>query len=224
MVFNKEVLLSCSWHYIWIAFRLCFWQILIYPQIYTPPSFFLFFSLSLFFCFLESFELFCLLFFKLLHFLNNILGNNIATFRRDISSFSYYELVGLDQPDTIKWVLEKVNLKAHQVKTVHFLEIVSNLVANLETIVYRIFFAKLCVTIAKLAKIELYLAIERMFLPDFWLSWFHCVETWRYKFKCVVFAKTFLADWSYRYTLYLLPEDLLSLWIDTKFCERRQKW
>ena len=141
MVSNKKVLLSCSRHHIWIAFWFCFWQVLIYPQIYTPPSFLLFFSLSLFFGFLESFEFFCLFFFKLLHFLDNILGNYIATFRRDISSFSYYELIGLDKPDTVEWILEKVNLKAHQVKTVHFLEIVSNLVAYLKTVVNRIFFA-----------------------------------------------------------------------------------
>ena len=63
-----------------------------------------------------------------------------------------------------------------------------------------------------------------MLLPDFGLSWFHRIETWRHKFECVVLSKTLLADWSYRYALYFLPESLLSLWIDTKFCERRQKW
>ena len=224
MVPNKKVFLSCSWHHIWIALWFCFWQVLIYPQIYAPPGFFLFFSLPLFFNFLESLEFFCLFFFKLLHFLDNILGNYIATFRWYISSFSYYELIGLDQPDTVKWVLEKVNLKAHQVKTVNFLEVVSNLVTNLKTVVYRILFAELCITSAELGKIEFYFTIERMLLPDFRLSWFHWVETWRHEFECVVFSEAFLADWSYRYALYFLPESLLGLWIDTEFCEWRQKW
>ena len=89
---------------------------------------------------------------------------------------------------------------------------------------YRIFFAKLCVTSAELAKIELYLTIERVLLPYLWLSWFHIIEAWGHEFECVVFSKTFLANWSYRYALNFLPEGLLCLWIDTKFCERRQKW
>ena len=63
-----------------------------------------------------------------------------------------------------------------------------------------------------------------MLLSDFGLSWFHWIKTWRHKFECVVFAKTFLADRSHRYALNFLPEGLLCLWIDTKFCERRQKW
>ena len=141
MVCYKKVLLRGTWHMFWSTIWLMRRYILIYSQINASPNFFLFFHLSCLLSFLQSLKFFCLFFFKLLHFLNNVLCNDITSFRRYIPCLSYNKIISLHQPDAVKSIFEKVNFETYQVKIVYFLEIKSNLMTYFETIMVRILFA-----------------------------------------------------------------------------------
>ena len=105
----------------------------------------------------------------------------------------------------------------------HLLKIVPNLVTHLETVVNRVFLAKLGVARAELLEVELDCAVEGVLRLDFALSFLHRLEARRHELESVVIPEAVLAYRSDRDALDLLPKEIGRLRVDRELGERRKQ-